>query len=118
MDRRKRAKTGKIADMAHSFAASRHARFALALPVLFSAFCFSLFGAASVQAQDAPPSADHPSTTAGQKPSEKSSHANVPAGSSAAEQHRLPPDSITKHTIVLPGRTLAFTATAGSIRLF
>ncbi|MBU6457079.1 MAG: peptidase S10 [Bradyrhizobium sp.] len=104
--------------MAHSFAASRHARFALALPVLFSAFCFSLFGAASVQAQDAPPSADHPSTTAGQKPSEKSSHANAPAGSSAAEQHRLPPDSITKHTIVLPGRTLAFTATAGSIRLF
>ena len=37
---------------------------------------------------------------------------------SAAEQHRLPPDSTTRHTIVLPGRTLAFTATAGSIRLF
>ena len=32
--------------------------------------------------------------------------------------HRLPPDSTTQHTLVLPGRTLAFTATAGSIRLF
>ena len=36
----------------------------------------------------------------------------------AAEQHRLPPDSTTKQTLALPGRTLSFTATAGSIRLF
>ena len=36
----------------------------------------------------------------------------------AAEQHRLPPDSTTKHTLALPGRTLDFTATAGSIPLF
>ena len=36
----------------------------------------------------------------------------------AAEQHRLPPDSTTKQTLALPGRTLRFTATAGSIRLF
>jgi carboxypeptidase C (cathepsin A) len=36
----------------------------------------------------------------------------------AAELHRLPPDSTTQQTLVLPGRTLAFTATAGSIRLF
>ena len=36
----------------------------------------------------------------------------------AAEQHRLPPDSTTKQTLALPGRTLDFTATAGSIRLF
>lgn len=35
-----------------------------------------------------------------------------------AEQHRLPPDSTTKQTLALPGRTLDFTATAGSIRLF
>ena len=34
---------------------------------------------------------------------------------SAAEQHRLPPDSTTKQTLALPGRTLAFAATAGSI---
>src|SRR5262245_57580076 len=36
----------------------------------------------------------------------------------AAEQHRLPPDSATKHTLALPGRTLSFTAMAGSIRVF
>jgi len=35
----------------------------------------------------------------------------------AGEQHRLPPDSTTRHTLELPGRTLRFTATAGSIRL-
>ncbi|MBU6463013.1 MAG: peptidase S10 [Bradyrhizobium sp.] len=103
--------------MAHSFAASRRAHFVLALPVLSFAFCFSLFGAAGVRAQGAPPSTDQPSTAASQKPNEKSGHANTSDGSSATEQRRLPPDSITKHTIVLPGRTLAFTATAGSIRL-
>ncbi|MDA9474842.1 peptidase S10 [Bradyrhizobium sp. CCBAU 65884] len=37
---------------------------------------------------------------------------------SPAEQHRLPPDSSTRHTLELPGRTLSFVATAGSIRLF
>jgi carboxypeptidase C (cathepsin A) len=44
--------------------------------------------------------------------------ASTPSSPSAAEQHKLPPDSTTKQTIALPGRTLAFTATAGSIRLF
>ena len=39
-------------------------------------------------------------------------------GMSAAELHKLPPDSTTKQVLDLPGRTLAFTATAGSIRLF
>ena len=42
----------------------------------------------------------------------------APSSPAAAEQHRLPPDSTTKQTLALPGRTLAFTATAGSIRLF
>ncbi|MCP5876834.1 hypothetical protein NL390_30725, partial [Klebsiella pneumoniae] len=32
--------------------------------------------------------------------------------------HRLPPDSTTKQTVELPGRTLNFAATAGSIRVF
>jgi carboxypeptidase C (cathepsin A) len=36
----------------------------------------------------------------------------------ASETHKLPPDSTTKQTLDLPGRSLAFTATAGSIRLF
>jgi carboxypeptidase C (cathepsin A) len=43
---------------------------------------------------------------------------STPGSPAAAEQHRLPPDSTTKQTLALPGRTLAFTATAGSIRLF
>ncbi len=36
----------------------------------------------------------------------------------ALEQHRLPSDSTTTHTLALSGRTLSFTAVAGSIRLF
>ncbi|WP_440641106.1 S10 family peptidase [Bradyrhizobium sp. PUT101] len=40
------------------------------------------------------------------------------ASPSAAELHRLPPDSTTKQTLDLPGRTLNFAATAGSIRVF
>jgi carboxypeptidase C (cathepsin A) len=43
---------------------------------------------------------------------------NAAAPPPAAEQHRLPPDSTTKQTLALAGRTLSFTATAGSIRLF
>ena len=38
--------------------------------------------------------------------------------SAAAETRRLPEDSSTKQTITLNGRTLSFTATAGSLRLF
>jgi carboxypeptidase C (cathepsin A) len=44
--------------------------------------------------------------------------AETPATPAAAEQHRLPPDSTTKQSLDLPGRSLSFTATAGSIRLF
>jgi carboxypeptidase C (cathepsin A) len=96
--------------MANPLAASGQARFA---PVLLA---FSLAFASGVHAQDVP--SDQSSTATSQKPSEKGGHANAPAGPAAAEQHRLPPDSTTKQTVVLPGRTLAFTATAGSIRLF
>jgi carboxypeptidase C (cathepsin A) len=41
--------------------------------------------------------------------------ANTPA---APEARRLPPDSASKQMLDFPGRSLAFTATAGSIRLF
>ncbi len=40
------------------------------------------------------------------------------ATASATEEHRLPPDSVTKQTLTLPGRTLAYTATAGSVRIY
>src|SRR3954468_2641458 len=74
------------------------------------------------RAQDAtPPSSPQPSTTAPAPSGQKSGargRASTPASEAAAEQHRLPPDSTTKQTLALPGRTLAFTAIAGSIRLF
>ena len=44
--------------------------------------------------------------------------AETPATPAIAEQHKLPPDSTTRQTVDLPGRSLSFTATAGSIRLF
>src|SRR5512139_3497321 len=72
---------------------------------------FSL--AAGARAEDAP----QPQPTA--TPSgQKSGRAATPKSPDFAEQHRLPPDSTTKQTLALPGRTLDFTATAGSIRLF
>ena len=40
------------------------------------------------------------------------------ASPAVAAQQKLPPDSTTKQTLELPDRTLSFTATAGSIRLF
>jgi carboxypeptidase C (cathepsin A) len=72
--------------------------------------------AATARAQDAPPAQPDPAArSSGQK---AGGRANTPASPAAAEQHRLPPDSTTKQTLALPGRMLAFTATAGSIRLF
>ena len=94
--------------MTAAFAALRHARLALVL------VAFSL--AAVARADDAPPP-QPAATPSGQKAGAggRGDTANPPA---AAEQHRLPPDSTTKQTLALPGRTLDFTATAGSIRLF
>ena len=58
-------------------------------------------------------------TPAPARPGSSGTHAaGTPASPSAAEQHRLPPDATTEQTVALPGRTLSFTATAGSIRLF
>ena len=94
--------------MAIAFAARRHARMAvilLALSVL-----------AGARAEDAPQPPQPAATPSGQKSGGRG--ASTPASPAAAEQHRLPPDSITRHTLALPGRTLDFTATAGSIRLF
>jgi len=75
------------------------------------------------RAQDSAPSAQpapSASTPAGQKggPPGGRRAAETPATSAASEQHKLPPDSTTRQTVELPGRSLSFTATAGSIRLF
>jgi carboxypeptidase C (cathepsin A) len=60
-----------------------------------------------------------------QQPSERATAAakaetgaSTASAPQASDQHRLPPDSTTKQTLALPDRTLNFSATAGSIRLF
>ena len=71
---------------------------------------------AVARADDAPePSQNQPAATpSAQKSGATGEHGGATPNSPAPEQHRLPPDSTTKQTLVLPGRTLAFTATAGS----
>jgi carboxypeptidase C (cathepsin A) len=97
--------------MAIYLPAGRRARFAVALLVLTMV--------AGARAEDAPSPQQPPAATpSGQKGGGTGGRANTPSSPAAAEQHRLPPDSTTKQTLGLPGRTLEFTATAGSIRLF
>jgi carboxypeptidase C (cathepsin A) len=72
---------------------------------------------ASARADDAAPETPATGAPAGQKGG-GGRGANAPSPAASAEQHKLPPDSVTKQTLDLPGRKLAFTATAGSIRLF
>lgn len=82
------------------------------LVLAVSAFAFAGF----VRADDPPQ--PRPETTAptGQKGGRGAGAQN--ASPSAAEPHRLPADSTTRQTLDLPGRTLNFAATAGSIRVF
>jgi carboxypeptidase C (cathepsin A) len=99
--------------MATALGAPRHARLLLAL--------LAMFVLSAARAQDAPQPAPQPSAAAapsGQKAAATGPRGNTSNPPVATEQHRLPPDSTTKHTLALPGRTLEFTATAGSIRLF
>jgi carboxypeptidase C (cathepsin A) len=106
--------------MAIRFAAPLHAAVAIITLLAFSVLT-------EARAQDAAPTPSSPqsSTTAAPAPSgqtggarERGDSSTTPASPAVAEQHRLPPDSTTRQTLALPGRTLAFTATAGSIRLF
>jgi carboxypeptidase C (cathepsin A) len=98
--------------MTTPFAVPRHARVILAFLILFLV--------AGVRAEDASrPSGPQPAATpSGPKSGAGGGYGNASNPPVAAEPHRLPPDSTTQQTLVLPGRTLAFTATAGSIRLF
>jgi len=77
----------------------------------------------------ASPSANSPSASTSTAPSGErpegregrlapSSRGPAPGPTQSGDQHRLPPDSTTKQTLTLPDRTLAFTATAGSIQLY
>src|SRR5258705_5552356 len=100
--------------MAIPFRGPRYAR-----PFIFALLALSMMAIA--RAEDAPqPPQQHPAATpSAQKSGATGEHGGAtPNAPAAPEQHRLPLDSTTKQTLVLPGRTLAFTATAGSIRLF
>ncbi|MGX4771054.1 S10 family peptidase [Bradyrhizobium guangdongense] len=76
---------------------------------------FALAGLA--RADDPPQPRGEGAAPAGQQKGGRGGTA-APGSPSAAEQHRLPGDSTTKQSLDLPGRTLNFTATAGSIRVF
>jgi carboxypeptidase C (cathepsin A) len=99
--------------MAIPFRGRCHARFVLAFLAL------SMVAIARADDAPQPPQQQPAATPSAQKSEAAGEHGGATPNSPAApEQHRLPPDSTTKQTLVLPGRTLAFTATAGSIRLF
>jgi carboxypeptidase C (cathepsin A) len=82
------------------------------------AVLLALLAASATRADNAAPGA--PSHQAEAKPSGlKSGGDDAHSGSgTAAADHRLPRASTTRHKLALPGRTLAFTATAGAIRIF
>jgi carboxypeptidase C (cathepsin A) len=111
--------------MAIGPAMQRHMRALMAL--LAISIATVAWNAAWADDETPPPSQQQPaatapgSTPAGQKGGGRrgGDAANAsPSNASSAEQHRLPPDSTTKQTLALPGRTLNFSATAGSIRIF
>jgi carboxypeptidase C (cathepsin A) len=103
---------GRIKEMVIASPARQYLRVGLALLAL------SIWG--SARADDSvPPEQPAAAAPAGQKSGASGRRAaETPSSPGAAEQHRLPPDSTTRQTLDLPGRSLAFTATAGSIRLF
>ena len=91
----------------------------MAIPVLRSLCLAVLLSAtlASARADDAAP-AETPAAAPTAQKGGGGRAATAPASAATAEQHKLPADAVTKQTLDLPGRKLAFTATAGSIRLF
>ncbi|MDA9504310.1 peptidase S10 [Bradyrhizobium sp. CCBAU 11386] len=71
------------------------------------------------RADDPPQPRAETAAPAGQKGGRGSGAQSAPQNPfPTAEPHRLPSDSTTKQTLDLPGRTLNFAATAGSIRVF
>ena len=104
--------------MANRFITQWLARFAIVLLAL------SLASAARAEEAQDPPQPSQPAATptpgqppAGQKGGGRRG-GDAATTPSASEQHRLPPDSTTKQSLAFSGRTLSFSATAGSIRLF
>src|SRR3954453_20740384 len=79
--------------------------FATASRAGFAAAMFALLIVAAVRAEDAPqPSAGQlTATPSGRKSGTPGGRAETPASPSVGEQHKLPADSVTKHTLALPG---------------
>jgi carboxypeptidase C (cathepsin A) len=88
----------------------------LALVVLAMAFYSPVTGAGAEDT--AQPPAAQGGAASGPKPPAPGGRGNPANTPIAADQHRLPEDSTSKQSVALPGRTLPFKATAGSIRLF
>src|ERR1700724_1019469 len=107
-----RGKQGVDSDMAIRFPPPRHARLMLAMIVLLLAV--------GARAEDSPqpPQQQPAAVPSGQKSGASGGRASPPNPPAAAEPHRLPPDSTTRQTLALPGRTLDFAPPAGSFRLF
>ena len=96
-------------------------RFTAARLIRLAATLLIVCCVAGARAEDtSPPASPQPEATSSPSPSGQKGGAGrgAAAPSPATDQHRLPPDSTTRQTLTLPGRTLNFTATAGSIRLF
>jgi carboxypeptidase C (cathepsin A) len=100
-------------------------------PATFGLLTLSMLALASAaEGQDArPQAASQPSAAAQSSPAplgsaalaQKSGPSSLRGSGAAAtssEPRRLPEDSTTRQTITVNGRTLAFSATAGSLRLF
>jgi carboxypeptidase C (cathepsin A) len=97
------------------------------VPVVLALSFVALASGATGQEAKSEPSSDTRSgsiplsTQLSQNSAQKSRPSSPSRGAAAVtsgEARRLPEDSVTQHTIDLQGRTLAFTATAGSLRLF
>jgi carboxypeptidase C (cathepsin A) len=103
-------------------AMQRHAHVMMA--VLAVSIAIGAWTGAWADDETPPPSLQQPAATtpappAGQKGGGRRGGDAANANTTpTTEQHRLPPDSTTKQTLALPGRSLNFTATAGSIRIF
>lgn len=99
------------------FSAPNYPRAAVALAMLcLAAGAYAQDAKPQPQAQPTPAPQSAPVIPGSQRSGPSSSRGNAAAAS--GEFRRLPEDSVTKQTVALPGRTLAFTATAGSLRLF
>ncbi|UPK32812.1 peptidase S10 [Bradyrhizobium sp. 186] len=83
------------------------------LGLMLAVWAFALAGLA--HADDPPQPRSETTAPTGQKGGRGGNAQNA---AQAPEPHRLPADSTTRQTLDLPGRTLAFSATAGSIRVF